>query len=264
MVQSPPKSLTFIRIVLSLLTVCIVVSFASPTIADAPEIIAKISSIKNRYNVRVHYLYRADEYFSDQWRKPPISGRGGQLPLEEVERLLPLIEGFLSGYPDTILEENLENIYLLSDLNFYGKNYGATNSKSGLYIRSEGRNAGFSDSFLLARMHSEFSSILMRNYDFPEAEWHKINRAGFEYVGRGRDVLGQPNLYGQTDKLLSDGFIVQYAQSSMENDFNMIVDWLFTKPSELRRLAQKYPRIKSKMELAINFYESIDNRFDFR
>jgi len=255
---------TLARIIFFLSTACIAVTAIPSAIANTPEIAAGVRAIERKYNVQVQHAYNTEAYFPARWTRPPISARGGQLSPEEIERLLPLIERFLARYPDTVLQENLETIYLLSELNFYGKSYGATNSRSGLYIKVEEGNAGFSDSFLLERMHSEFSSILMRNYAFPEADWQKINTAKFEYIGSGREVLGQPNLYGQSAKLLSDGFIVRYAQSSLENDFNMISYWLFTRRSELKRLARKYPRIKSKMELAIAFYESVDERFDFQ
>ncbi len=252
-------------LLLALLTLFAALTAAPRTIADErAEIEIKIASIKSKYNVQVHHFYSVEDYFPASWRKAPISARGRQLALEEVARLLPIIERFLSTYPKTVLSDNLADIYLLAELHFYGKIYGATNSQSGLYIKSEGNRKGFSNSFLLRTMHAEFSSILMRNHEFPEEKWRMDNAADFEYRGTGREMLGETDLYRQTSELLSQGFIVKYAQSSVENDFNMIAYWLFTDRDRLRQLARKYPRIKAKMELAINFYKSIDGRFDFR
>lgn len=253
------------QVLLVLLTLFAVLTAARPTIADQQaEIDVKIATIKSKYGVQIHRVYSVEDYFPERWRKAPISARGGQLALDEVGRLLPIIDQFLSRYPKTVLSDNLANIYLLAELRFYGKSYGATNSRSGLYIKTQAKAKGYTNSFLLQRMHSEFSSILMRNHEFPEEEWRMANAAGFEYRGSGQQMLGETNLYGQSSNLLSQGFIVKYAQSSVENDFNMIAYRLFTEQDELQQLARRYPRIKTKVGLAINFYASIDGRFDFR
>jgi len=248
------------------LLVTLLLQFGGFGVAEASEtaIERQIQKIKETYGVQVHYMYRPEEYFSSRWLKPPISARGEQLSNKEVKRLLPLIESFLSSYPKSVLDKNLENIYLLSELFFYGKSFGATNNKSSLYIKSMGERKGFTNSFLLSRMFSEFSSILMRNYEFPEKEWQKINPANFKYLGSGVEMLGTEGLYGQDNKLLSMGFIVKYSQSSMENDFNMVSDWLFSQPGLLNKLAKKHKKIRMKMELAVKFYKSIDEGFEFR
>lgn len=96
------------------------------------KIESKILAIKEEYKVQVHHAYNREGYFPSQWRKAPNAARGKRLPLKEVERLLPIIENFLSTYPKKVLGRNLTDIYLLADLTFYGKSFGATNSRSGL------------------------------------------------------------------------------------------------------------------------------------
>jgi hypothetical protein len=208
-------------------------------VAGESQVKLNIGEIKQKYNIHVHYSYNSYSYFPASWQKAPISARGQQLALSQVERLLPIIDTFLSAYPIMVLNKNLNDIYLLEDLIFYSKSFGATNSRDGLYITSGELSKGFTDLFLLGRMHSELSSILMRNYIFPKKEWEEINSSEFEYVGNGVKMLGQARLYSQDNELLSNGFIVNYATSSIENDFNMISDWLFTRPKELRQLGQK-------------------------
>ncbi len=234
-----------------------------PARADVSWIEPNIRNIENEYDIRIHHSYDANTFFPSRWLKAPISARGKQLPAKEVARVLPIIEEFLSAYPKPVLKGNLKSIYLLGELSFYGKSFGASNGKSSLYIKSRGADQGFTELFLASRVHSEFSSILMRNHSFPKQEWRKINRANFRYVGDGARVLDQPNLYSRTNELLRDGFIVKYAQSSIENDFNMISDWLFTRRNRLKRLAGKFPRIDAKTRLAIKFYRSIDRHITF-
>jgi hypothetical protein len=61
---------------------------------------------------------------------------------------------------------------------------------------------------------------------------------------------------------LQNGFLEGYSQASIEEDFNKFVDWAFTKPDRLRRLASRYQRIRKKYNIVIKFYESIDPKID--
>ena len=230
---------------------------------DELGFISGAGTIEVKYDVRVHHHYDPITYFPGNWLEDPISATGSQLPYEEVERVLPLIDQFLSAYPSRIIDKDLKSIYLVSELTIYGKEFGGTNSWAGIYIKSQGVEKGYSDVFLRGLMHSEFSSILMRNYTFPELKWSRVNRVGFQYSGDGTEALGRRGLYSNDSQLLQDGFLVQYSKSSMENDFNMMSGWLFTRRDELKNLASRYPKIDAKMKLAINFYKSIDNQFMF-
>ncbi len=248
-------------ITLLVLVPCQAVTFGQTS--SEPALDLKLRDLQRQYKVEVHYDFDAEKFFPAQWRKQPVSAHGKQITISEAKRLVPIIETFLSRYPKPVIQKHLQHIYLLEELRFFGKDFGATYSRSAIYIKSQGTVSGFSDRFLAGRMHSEFSSVLMKNHRFPEADWKQVNPPRFKYLGTGTEMLGQSNLYGQNPELLKRGFVVKYCQSSMENDFNMISDWLFTRPTKLGELARDYPRIATKRKLAIEFYRSIDNRFRF-
>lgn len=134
---------------------------------------------------------------------------------------------------------------------------GGTSSGSAIYINCSEEAP---DDFLLARMHSEFSSILLRKYPFAKEQWEQLNPPDFQYVGSGVAMLGQRNLYEQERRLLENGFLVKYAQSSLENDFNTFVDWLFTKRNKLEALSRKYPAIGQKRDLVVSFFQAVGCR----
>lgn len=225
------------------------------------QIESQVAQIYRDYSVRVLYKYDRDQYFSDKWRKAPVNAQGAQMSDDEILRLLPIIREYLSFYPAEVISKNLKTIYLSSELNFFAKSYGATYGKSSLYFKNEHKGKKYDKSFLLGTMHSEFSSILMKNHFFSEAVWKGTNHGGFEYIGNGKDMLGVNQGYNQSTELLARGLICAYAQASVEEDFNMIVFWLFTKPNELKALARKYPIINSKMWMVIDFYQlSVDSR----
>ena len=174
-----------------------------------------------------------------------------------------MIHTFLAGYPREVVRRNLDAVYLLGELTIYGKSFGGTTSWASIYVKSQGVEKGFTEPFLLNLLHHEFSSILMRNYAFPKAEWQKLNPKGFRYLENDVDALDWSEPYHQEKSLWLDGFLMKYSTSSIENDFNTMSSWMFTRPDELRRLARRYPRLQSKLDLAIGFYKSIDRRFNF-
>lgn len=223
----------------------------------------RLERIRSQYGIAVEFDYDATSFFPRSWLKAPISGKGAAIDISDLPRLTRLIQTFAERYPPEVLRENLKQIYLVADLQFYGKSFGATNSADAVYLRNGNAKGLYRDAFLVARLHSEFSSILMRKYQFPKAEWAQLNPDDFKYSGTGVEVLGQKDLYGQTPELLERGFLVRYSQSSMENDFNMISDWLFTRPAELAKLAAEHRQLAAKRQLAIDFYKQIDRGFTF-
>ncbi len=219
----------------------------------------RIEKIAREYGVKVHQNYDAKVFFPPEWLAPPISGEGSQMLKGEVERSIEAVEKFLPAYPKEVLAKNLTDIYLVSGMKFYGKGFGAAYGKSAIYVNNEGRTRGYTQEFLLSQMHSELSSIFLTNYssEFPSDAWKSGNPPGWRYNGTGVEMLGQSDIFGQTDELLSRGFLVKYSQSSLENDVNMFAFWAFTKGEKLKELASKYARIGRKFDLVVEFYRGI-------
>lgn len=241
-----------IRLLTGLITVAVALTAGQAAPRDNIE--REIQRLHAETGVRIHYLYDPTCYFPAEWRNDDIAPEAEPLPLDEVRYVLPVVRRFLSAYPVELLRQNLTAIYLASRFQFYGKNYGGTSFQSSIYLACP-ENAP--DEFLLARLHSEFSSILLRKHAFPKEAWRQLLPPQFRYLGSGVAMLGQRNLYAQDSRLLADGFIVRYAQSSLENDFNMMADWLFTKPAKLDALCRKYPLLRQKRDLVVQFYQSI-------
>ncbi|MEJ2436522.1 MAG: hypothetical protein P8Y49_01420 [Sulfurovaceae bacterium] len=237
--------------------------FSTQILNANPQIESNVAQIYKDYGVRILHKYNRDKYFGYKSKLPPANAQGAQISDEEILRLLPIIKEFLAFYPKDVIRKNLKVIYLLRELIVYGKIFGASYGKTGIYIKNEHKRHPYSKEFLLGTMHSEFSSILMNNYHFPSVSWENANHGNFKYIGRGRDMLGRAGNYSQTPELLTKGLICQYAQASVEEDFNMIVYWLFTQPNRLKSLAKKYPIIGIKLKLAIDFYHLVDSRIKF-
>lgn len=217
-----------------------------------------IAQIEDAYGVRIRYRFDRETSFPESWRNPPIQAEGVDIAIEELPRTLDVLARFLSAYPPALLREHLDTVNLFSRMTMYGKPYGGTNCRRGIYLVVRTIQEGYSDTFLLEVLHAEFSSILLRNHAFPEAAWLETLPAEFDYRGRGRDVLGEADLNKHTPELLADGFLALYATSSLENDVNRFVRWMFVHPKEFADLAKRHPRIRKKGEIVKAFYASLN------
>jgi hypothetical protein len=219
--------------------------------------------IRERFGVRVHVSYDRDVFFPPTWKRPPVSARGSQIEPDEVSLLMRLIPEFLSMYPPSLVTNNLRDIYLLSAMSFYGLDYGGTFSKAGIFITCPSGSRRYHDLSLAATMHSEFSSILLRNYRFPEKEWTGINDVNWRYLGSGTDLLGRPDLFEQTEDLFRQGFMCTYGQASLEEDVNMYVFSAIHGHHTLSSAATRHTRIRKKLRVLILFYEGIGRELHY-
>jgi hypothetical protein len=212
--------------------------------------------------VRIVYKYNPLEYFSDKQRSSPILAKGTQIELDQADSVMAIVRKFLSSYSAGVLRKNLTRVCISETLEFYGKAYGGTSSYNSIYI-SVNRKKNPTNSFILGTLHSEFSSILQRNYAFPYDKWNDINEKTWKYPDNPLELLGSGNPYEQTEERLDRGFIVKYSEASIEQDFNMFVRYLMQDRSLVLDVASKHTRIWKKLQLVIKFYGEIDESFQF-
>jgi hypothetical protein len=227
-----------------------------------------ISQIKDTTinGVAIGYHYSIS-IFPHEWQAPPISAQGEAMQKSEIARSAKVMAISLAKYPTEVLNRNLNSIYFLGLMKFFDVSYGGTNSSTAVYLVNNGKALGYSDKYLEQTFHHEFSSILMRNFqsNFDTTAWKKLNEPGFSYndpengVGAIRNNLSSQEL----DSLLCrKGIPTQYASSSIENDLNTLAQNLFSPDLDFWNYVDRFPRLKQKVRMLINFYSKIDSKFD--
>ena len=202
------------------------------------------------------------DLFPESWRDAPIRATGQALDDSQFERVSIILKRGFSKYPEEFLKEHLKKVYVLSALRYSGVSAAGTNSRTAVYLKVGEVNDGFTDTFVEDTFHAELSSILLRNRAmvFDAEAWHKLNPDDFEYsnvLGVGAIKAGKASL--QSNKNLHAlGFRNQYAQSSLENDFNDYAGALFTGDKMLWELAETHAAIRGKLTLTIAFYHRLD------
>ncbi|XOV91447.1 MAG: hypothetical protein ACFHWX_14660 [Bacteroidota bacterium] len=213
------------------------------------------AEIEENYGIYVKYEY-SESFFPKNWLQPPISANGYQLDYFEAGRMEPIIDDFLSPYSYAFLQVNLHKIYLLKKLFFYERTVAiGTYSQTDIYLIVHAQDSDY----LLGELHKLFFEMLYRNYGpnfFPTEEWNAVNDSEFTYGGT--DLL---NL--STEERREKGLLGQMSIWSMESDFKVFVDWIFTRPEELQELCNKYDKIREKYNLVIQFYDQMNSGVEF-
>lgn len=171
-----------------------------------------------------------------------------------------IVQQELKKYPKKLIIDNFETIYVLGKIGFYDITPGGTNSNYNVYIKLRGLS-DFNKGVLKKVLHHEMSSIFFWNYpEYLSKDWAKISaydfNSGVEAIKKGQSNLNYSEMHH------GDGFLNQYSRSSLENDFNEFAKFLFLGGPRLWTAAEKYPLIKKKLTMIINFYQQLDPMFD--
>ncbi len=202
--------------------------------------------------------------FPQNWYSNHIDPKAEPLDQNEVDRSIALIKGCFQKYPDSLLQTYLQKVYILKSLAFFGAFYGGTYSENAVYLSNKGIAHGYSKSYIEKVFHAEFSSILFnRNRQlFTDSLWHAANKKGVVYGDGGMQAL-KAGKSSETfiSKINDKGFLNQYAQSSIENDFNAFAKNLFVPGAEFWAITSKFAGLKKKLELTVAFYHELDAEF---
>lgn len=216
--------------------------------------------------VKVIYDY-SDNIYPEHWLKGDIAGTGQSLKSSEYDRSKIIITKALRKYPNTVLSKNLTHVYVLNQIHFFGVNYGGTYYESKLYIANSGVDDGYTDEYVEKTFHHEFSSILLENFSsyFDKTAWKNANDPSFSYGTGGIDAVTSHNDdQNFNETYLQNGILNQYGSSALEEDFNTYCENIFMDNSEFWDAVKKYPRVRSKAKLAMNFYKKINIDFKFQ
>jgi hypothetical protein len=205
-----------------------------------------------------------DGMFPSRWRAPDVDVRATTPSQDAAAMGVAAIRDATSLYPPQLLSE-LEHVYLVGELSFSGILAGGTNSANCLYLATSIGGRRRSTEEIKAAFHHEFSSILMRRHPsrLLEADWTACNTGRFAYLGNGVLASKQNRASMTIDpRLFESGFLCQYAQSSMENDFNCVAQELFLGSQRLWAASRDFDRIRCKVDRTIAFYESLCQAMD--
>jgi hypothetical protein len=208
---------------------------------------------------------KSPDYFTTTWKAPEVHAKAVPIDDKELLRVLSILPKELKKYPKSIIGNNLHAIALSSSLSLYGIDYGGTNIDKRIYLTVLSPQQGYTNNYVIKTIHHEFSSILIRENQFPSKPWKAALPNGVHYEDSVdqeiKAIKSGRNMNLAQDDLLRLGFLSSYGETNMENDVNTYAELLFTDPEKLKMLANRYTAIKAKYQMAIQFYKSLDPQF---
>ena len=204
------------------------------------------------------------EIFPKTWNKDKIRAHGEPLDSLEYERTTKVLSKALAKYPDSLLSQSLEAIYVLKSMTLFNQLFGGANHQGKVYLTNAGRTRGYTDEYIEQTFHHEFSSVLYRKNvaHFDHEAWHQMTMEEGKYGQGGIHALttNQSSTIFDTT-LCRVGFLYEFAVSDLENDFNAIAENLFLSREAFWNIVDQYPKIKGKTSLAIQFYQKLNPIF---
>ncbi len=200
--------------------------------------------------------------FPRRWYSDKIDARTVPVAESQIPRITRILQKAMAKYPVSVIKQNLESIYLVKSLTFYGLPFGGTFSvaKKRIYITDD-PILNPSDDFIENLFHHEFSSILFRKHKrFADMRsWRRINPEDFRYGNGGTEAIRSGNSSMAYDTALHrSGFLNKYSQSSAEEDFEVFSQNIFNGGPVFWQIADKYEKIMKKTRIVISFFNRMD------
>ena len=227
--------------------------------------------IEDEYGISFKGVLPPEE-FPLRWTSNPVLA--DQTVVEEVQLEYFLVACFRAVEKEIkkIPMNNMEyfkQIYCLEDLIVNGTPYGGTydiDQKAVYLVTTYGDGSRASKNLIKRTFHHELSSLLMKHYNFDNKLWRAAHGENFQYEMDKDPFYQWMHLHGHTDPidketLYKRGLLRQYAETGVENDFNIYASVIFTNPKKMKRLIKEYTIIQRKYEVFKEFYLSIDAGF---
>ncbi len=236
------------------------------------KIDALFEPISSRYGIRIVYEI-GDDFFSPLKNTPIPAGPSKSSNVEPIRhRVLVkyphiLLKAF-SKYPDKVIKYHLRAIYFASEIDDGVLECSGTYDpfRRIIYLVDNGAK---DDERAMRTFHHEFSSLLLARHSFFINPWTDHNPKGFIYLTekyKNWKILEKEvdlSKKGSTEEY-EKGFMRVYGETDFENDFNEYSAMIFTDPKKFKNIMNRYPRVRGKFMVWLQYYKKIDPIFTER
>ena len=174
-----------------------------------------------------------------------------------------ILKKAFAKYPDQIIKTYLKAIHFAGEIDQHGfKCSGSYDPYRKIVFLVNSGNQ--SEQYSISTFHHEFSSLLLKSHSFFLNPWVDLNPEDFKYAYETtEDKLKTYNSASSvgTDVDYERGFMDSYGQTEFENDFNEYSAMIFTYPEKFKKIMNKYPRVRGKFLVWLDFYQKIDPAF---
>jgi len=161
------------------------------------------------------------------------------------------VEDALAVYPTSFVSSQIDAIFVAGNLFLDDEPAGGTYHQTWIIVASTtdpARESNYNSA--LYGVHHEISSFIYhKSYDIAKS-WGSLMPKGWLPKLSSKEslsIIEQPTDY-------ENGFLNNYATTTIQNDFNTYAEFVFARTDELIELAKKYPLVAKKLRLFIVAY----------
>ena len=243
------------------------VSFSLACTEETHRPAALVSRIKQQYGVSIEKMIDADQLprsSVDNIQDKEVEVQFTPPTVAQFYRCAGIVSKALKKYPPALVKKHLNQIWVGGQYRENGGIIAGMYEKDKLFLFYNHKKGDNSDLFLEQTLHHEFSSLLIKFYNFPAFHWLKLNPADFDYIINPSGIKAYMNAvksYNASEAQLNQGLVSGYGKANAENDINSYVELIFTKPETMKTYIRKYSRIASKYQMIKRFYLSVSPEF---
>jgi hypothetical protein len=182
-----------------------------------------------------------------------------RVDLDKVPVALDGIEQALAVYPPGFVATRCKAVFICGSLTLDGARAGGTYGPAWIVLVAR---LSFDFSIYataLFGIHHELSSLVWHTrLDLP-SRWHTLLPVGYSGARDNAEAL---KAAASGDDDVDRGFLSPYGATSVENDFNVYAEVVFTDAARVKALAGTHPVIAQKLALLMDAYTSLDSRFE--
>ena len=231
------------------------------------EINAHFKPVTTMYKIKIAYEI-GDDFFSPLENPPIPAGPPRNSNVKPIRhRVLMQYSNILlkafDKYPDKVIKKHLKAIYFAREIDADGLKAGGTYDpfRRIIYLVD---NGGKNDDQAMSTIHHELSSLFLKSYSFWVDPWTDHHPEDFKYLN---DIYDDWKTMKKARKAITDhscyekGIVSNYGLTNFENDFNEYSEMIFTYPEKFKQIMGKYPRVRDKFLIWLEFYQKIDPIF---
>jgi hypothetical protein len=216
--------------------------------------------IEQAHGIKVGYGAPAD-FWTPPYKPEDATAPGVSMQpaaIENVAIALKGVEAALAEYPPGFVAHLIRAVFICGELRMGGMEAGGTAGPAWIILAAPSDLGAEGIRFAsLVGIHHELSSFVLRVDPATRARWREFAPPDWNFVEDAGGALRGANA---SDPSMETGFLSAYGATTLENDFNVYAEKMFTEPDNLRRLARQHALIRRKLEFVRATYVAIDPR----
>ena len=221
------------------------------------------AALEQRYGVQL-ISHDLQQRVAPEVDTPTRPVRMADLADSDEPAALASLRAALAVYPDRFLHQMLHRVVMASDITVYGEPAGGLFHGEMVAISYFNVTSPASASFDTDTLHHELSSIVRAHAMFNDTAWTAANPPEFTYMDLSgyKKTLAHPGSVDGDDALHRQGFVADYGETSLDNDWNTYAEKVFGHGPDFANEIRAYPRMQQKTRQLIDVYESFDPAFE--